>query len=47
MVIIEYKGAWRQRRLRVEVLVEEYLLVEAKSTEHIMPLHKAQLHGVT
>jgi GxxExxY protein len=43
MVRISYKGFFRDEPLRCDVLVEECLLVEAKSVEHILPIHKAQL----
>lgn len=42
-VIIRYKEFVREEPLRFDVLVEESLLVEAKSVEKILPIHKAQL----
>ena len=42
-VVIEYKGFTREEALRFDVLVEDCLLVEAKATEKILPIHKAQL----
>ncbi len=43
IVRIEYKGFVREDPLRFDVLVEDCVLVEVKSVEHILPIHKAQL----
>jgi len=43
LVRIHYKGFVREEPLRFDVLVEKCVLVEAKATESILPLHKAQL----
>ncbi len=40
---IEYKGIVFEEPLRFDVLVEECLLLELKSIQEILPLHKAQL----
>ncbi len=42
-VAITYKGFVREEPLRFDVLVEGCVLVEAKSVESILPIHKAQL----
>ncbi len=42
-VQIEYKGFVREEALRFDVLLADCLLIEAKSVEHILPVHKAQL----
>ena len=42
-VLIEYKGYTFEEPLRFDLLVEGCLLVELKSVEHILPVHKAQL----
>ncbi len=42
-VRIHYKGFTKVEPLRFDVLVEDCLLVEAKSVEKILPIHKAQL----
>lgn len=42
-VAITYKGFIREEPLRFDVLVENCVLVEAKSVEKILPIHKAQL----
>ena len=43
LVRIEYKGMIFDEPLRFDVLVEDCLLLELKSVEHILPIHKAQL----
>ena len=43
LVRIEYKGFTREEPLRLDLLVEDCVLVEAKAVEKILPLHKAQL----
>jgi len=42
-VLIEYKGCTFEEPLRLDLLVEACLLVELKSVENILPVHKAQL----
>src|SRR6266851_3761042 len=42
-VKIEYKGMVFEEPLRFDVLVEDCLLLELKSVQEILPIHKAQL----
>lgn len=42
-VEISYKGAIKQEDLRFDILVDDCLLIEAKSVAKILPIHKAQL----
>ncbi|MBV8481728.1 MAG: GxxExxY protein [Verrucomicrobia bacterium] len=42
-VVIHYKGFTREEPLRFDILVEDSLLVEAKSVAKVLPIHKAQL----
>lgn len=42
-ITIKYKGFIRKEPLRFDVLIEDCLLVEAKSVETVLPIHKAQL----
>jgi GxxExxY protein len=42
-VPIEYKGYTFEEPLRLDILVEDCLLVELKSVEKVHPIHKAQL----
>ena len=42
-VTINYKGFTRDEPLRCDLLVEDCVLVEAKSVENVLPVHKAQL----
>ncbi len=42
-VEIRYKGATKQEDLRFDILVDNCLLIEAKSVAKILPIHKAQL----
>src|SRR5688572_6566109 len=42
-VQIRYKGMIREEPLRFDVLIEGCLLVEGKSVEQVLPVHKAQL----
>jgi len=42
-VEIRYKGATKQEDLRFDILVENCLLIEAKSVAKLLPIHKAQL----
>ena len=43
VVQIEYKALIFEEPLRLDVLVEECLLLELKSVQDILPIHKAQL----
>ena len=43
LVRISYKGFHKDEPLRCDVLVEDCVLVELKSVEHVLPIHKAQL----
>ncbi len=43
VIRISYKGFSKDEPLRFDVLVEDCVLVEAKSVEHVLPIHKAQL----
>lgn len=43
IVKIEYKGLIFDEPLRFDVLVEDCLLLELKSVQEILPVHKAQL----
>ena len=42
-VPIDYKGVRLDCGYRVDLLVENALIVELKSVEHILPVHEAQL----
>ena len=42
-VEVSYKGRRLENRLRLDVLVNEILVVEVKSVERILPIHEAQL----
>ncbi len=42
-VQITYKGFTKDESLRFDLLVEDCVLIEAKSVEHVLPVHKAQL----
>jgi GxxExxY protein len=42
-VEISYKGFLKQEDLRLDILVEDCILIEAKSVAKILPIHKAQL----
>jgi GxxExxY protein len=43
IVQIEYKGLVFEEPLRLDVLVEECLLLELKSVQNLLPIHQAQL----
>ena len=43
LIRITYKDLTFEEPLRFDVLVEDCLLIEAKSAEKILPIHKAQL----
>ena len=40
---ISHKGVTKEEPSRFDLLVEDCVLIEAKSVEHILPVHKAQL----
>lgn len=42
-VLIEYKGYTFEEPLRFDLLVENCILLELKSVEQVLPVHKAQL----
>jgi GxxExxY protein len=42
-VMIHYKGFTREEPLRFDTLVEDPILIEAKSVTKVLPIHKAQL----
>lgn len=42
-VVIRYKEFVREEPLRFDILVDQCLLIEAKSIERILPIHKSQL----
>ena len=43
VITIEYKGVSRAEPLRCDMLIEDCVLVEAKTVETIRPINKAQL----
>jgi GxxExxY protein len=43
IVTVHYKGFTREEPLRFDILVEESVLVEAKSVAKVLPIRKAQL----
>jgi GxxExxY protein len=43
LVTIEYKGLIFEEPLRFDILVENCLLLELKSVQEVLPVHKAQL----
>ena len=42
-VQLEYKGAIFEETLKVDLLVDECLVVEVKAVDQVHPIHKAQL----
>ncbi len=42
-VVIRYKGFVREEPLKLDILVNDCLLVETKAVETVHPIHKAQL----
>ena len=42
-VLIKYKGFEKKEPLRLDLLVENCLLIEAKAVTKVLPIHKAQL----
>jgi GxxExxY protein len=43
LIKIEYKGVTFEEPLRFDVLIEDCLLLELKSVQEVLPIHKAQL----
>ncbi len=43
IVPIEYKGFVFDEPLRLDVVVDDCLIIELKSVEQVLPIHKAQL----
>jgi GxxExxY protein len=43
VVQVEYKGLVFDKPLRLDVLIENCLLLELKSAQEVLPIHKAQL----
>ena len=43
LVVVEYKGFTREESLRLDILVEGCLLVEAKAVKDVISIHKARL----
>ena len=43
LVPIRYKDLVFEEPLRIDILVDESLLIETKSVERLLPIHKAQL----
>jgi GxxExxY protein len=42
-VLLEYKGVTFEQPLRLDYLVDDVLILELKSVERVLPIHKAQL----
>jgi GxxExxY protein len=42
-VSLEYKGLVFDQSLRVDILIDNLLIVELKAVEKLLPIHKAQL----
>jgi GxxExxY protein len=42
-VFLEYKGLVFEQPLRLDILIDDVLIVELKAVEHVLPIHKAQL----
>jgi GxxExxY protein len=42
-VFLEYKGLVFEQPLRLDILVDDVLIVELKAAEKMLPFHKAQL----
>jgi GxxExxY protein len=43
LVPVEYKGYVFEETLRLDVIVDDCLIVELKSVKEVLPIHKAQL----
>lgn len=44
LIPIKYKGKQLNSNLKLDILVENLIIVELKTVESILPIHKAQLH---
>ena len=42
-VEVSYKNHLLENKLRLDLLVNEILIIEVKSIEHVLPVHEAQL----
>ena len=42
-VFLEYKGFVFEQSLRLDLLIDDLLIVELKAVEKVLPIHKAQL----
>ena len=42
-VLVEYKGLTFEQPMRLDLYVEQCLIVELKAVERVLPVHKAQL----
>jgi GxxExxY protein len=42
-VFLEYKGLVFEQPLRLDILIDEVLIVELKAVKKVLPIHKAQL----
>jgi GxxExxY protein len=42
-VFLEYKGFLFEQPLRLDLLIDDLLIVELKAVEKVLPIHKAQL----
>lgn len=40
---VEYKGLQLEAELRLDVLVENYVLIELKAVDYVLPVHYAQV----
>jgi GxxExxY protein len=40
---VQYKGIYVDAELRLDVLIEDLILVELKAIDHILPVHHAQV----
>src|SRR5580704_1003419 len=42
-VFLEYKGLVFEETLRLDILIDDVLILELKAVEKVLPIHKAQL----
>jgi GxxExxY protein len=42
-VFLEYKGLVFEEPLRLDILIDDVLILELKAVEKVLPIHKAQL----
>jgi GxxExxY protein len=42
-VFVEYKGLVFEEPLRLDILIDDVLILELKAVEKVLPIHKAQL----